>query len=270
MLTLEQLQAGLILPIDKPRCWTSFQAVNKIKSTLRRLYGIKNIKIGHAGTLDPLATGLLLVCIGRATKQIPSLQDGDKVYTGTLILGATTSCYDLERPIDAYHPYEHISLPMLEAEAQHFVGTISQIPPIFSAVKIGGQRAYTYARADDPTAVPQAKDVTVHSFQITDFRSPKPRTPNSKPRTPNSKLQTPNSHLYNNPQGTVPDHLPQADFRIHCGKGTYIRSLARDLGIAIGSGAFLSALRREQVGNYTVARALQLEQVENYLTQLDS
>lgn len=266
MLTLEQLQAGLILPIDKPRCWTSFQAVNKVKSTLRRLYGIKNIKIGHAGTLDPLATGLLLVCIGRATKQIPTLQDGDKVYTGTLVLGATTPCYDLERPVDAYYPYEHITPESLEAEASRLTGNIEQVPPIFSAVKIAGQRAYTYARADEPSAQPQAKTVSVHSFQITAFRPG--GTPESEFRIQNSKFEIPTAHLYNNPQGEVPAHLPQADFRIECGKGTYIRSLARDLGLALGSGAFLSALRRERVGNYTVGSALQLEQVETYLNIL--
>lgn len=266
MLTLDQLQAGLILPIDKPRCWTSFQAVNKVKSTLRRLYGIKNIKIGHTGTLDPLATGLLLVCIGRATKQIATLQDGDKVYTGTLVLGATTPCYDLERPIDAYYPYDHITLELIKAEAEHLTGVIEQVPPIFSAVKIAGQRAYTYARADDPSAQPKAKMVNVHSFIITAFRPG--ATPDAEFKVQNSELKTPPTHLYNNPQGEIPEALPRADFRVSCGKGTYIRSLARDLGVALGSGAFLSALRREQVGDYTVDSALQLSQVEPHLAQL--
>lgn len=268
MLSLDQIQAGLILPIDKPRCWTSFQTVNKVKSVLRRLYGIKNIKIGHAGTLDPLATGLLLVCIGRATKQIAILQDGDKVYTGTIVLGATTPCYDLERPIDAYFPYQHITPELIKAEAERLTGIIEQVPPIFSAVKIDGQRAYTYARADDPSAQPKAKMVNVHSFLITDFRPGAPFGSESKIQNPKIEMQNPTSHLYNNPQGEIPDALPQADFLISCGKGTYIRSLARDLGLALGSGAFLSALRREQVGNYTVDTSLQLDQVEAYLTQL--
>lgn len=266
MLTLDQLQAGLILPIDKPRCWTSFQAVNKVKSTLRRLYGIKNIKIGHAGTLDPLATGLLLVCIGRATKQIATLQDGDKVYTGTLVLGATTPCYDLERPIDAYYPYDHITLELLKTETQRLTGNLMQVPPIFSAVKIAGQRAYTYARADDPSAQPKAKMVNVHSFTITAFRPG--ATPDAEFKVQNSELKIPPTHLYNNPQGEIPEALPRADFRVSCGKGTYIRSLARDLGVALGSGAFLSALRREQVGDYPVDSALQLSQVESHLAQL--
>lgn len=266
MITLDQLQAGIVIPIDKPRQWTSFQAVNKIKAVVRNTYGLKKFKIGHAGTLDPLATGLLLVCIGKATKTIPQLQDGDKVYTGTLVFGATTPCYDLERPVDQYYPYEHITLASLQAAAQQFTGTILQVPPMFSAVKIAGQRAYEYARTDDPTVTIQPKPVNVYSFEITAFRPGSQNTPitQSTPITQN----TPSKNLYNHPLGEVPIHLPQADFRIHCGKGTYIRSLARDLGLALGSGAFLSALRREQVGTYTIANALQLDQVKTHLEQL--
>lgn len=279
MITLEQLQAGIVLPIDKPRQWTSFQAVNKIKAIVRKSYGhrdqsgakadpnvgLKKFKIGHAGTLDPLATGLLLVCLGKATKTIPQLQDGDKVYTGTFVLGATTPCYDLERPIDSYYPYEHITPALLEQTLPQFTGTIMQVPPMFSAVKIEGQRAYEYARLDDPTVTIQPKPVNIYSFEITAFRQ---GTANVAAPTVTTEAVDLNArHLYDNPLGTVPAHLPQADFRIHCGKGTYIRSIARDLGLALGSGAFLSALRREQIGQYTVADALQLEQVEDYLTR---
>ena len=264
MITLEQLQAGIVLPIDKPRQWTSFQAVNKVKAVVRNAYGLKKFKIGHAGTLDPLATGLLLVCLGKATKSIPQLQDGDKVYTGTMVLGATTPCYDLEQAVDQYHPYEHITRELLDTTVGQFTGTILQVPPMFSAVKVDGQRAYEYARRDDPTVTIQPKPVTVYSFEITDFR------PGSACPSCNSTLSSQaglTRNLYKDPQGTVPPHLPQADFRIHCGKGTYIRSLARDLGVALGSGAFLSALRREQVGEYTVDRALQLDQVTDYLAK---
>ena len=285
MLTQEQLLAGLVLPIDKPRQWTSFQAVNKIKAVVRNLYGqrdtngakaainggLKKFKIGHAGTLDPLATGLLLVCIGKATKDIPRLQDGDKVYTGTLVLGATTPCYDLERPVDQYYPYEHITAESLQAVAQQFTGTILQVPPMFSAVKISGQRAYEYARTDDPTVTIQPKPVNVYSFEITAFRKGQdnPENPDApeNPENPENP-DIPQKNLYKNPLGEVPPHLPQADFRIHCGKGTYIRSLARDLGLALGSGAFLSALRREQVGTYNVANALQIDDVASYLQNL--
>ena len=297
MVTVEQLQEGIVLPIDKPRQWTSFQAVNKIKAVVRNTYGkrdasgakaglnggLKKIKIGHAGTLDPLATGLLLVCLGKATKTIPTLQDGDKVYTGTFILGATTPCYDLERPIDRYYPYEHITPELLQQTLPQFTGTIMQVPPMFSAVKISGQRAYEYARLDDPTVTIQPKPVNIYSFEITDFRpgneesecvnasmrecvSTDASATNALTHSHNNTLKKAH-HLYDNPLGTVPPHLPQADFRIHCGKGTYIRSLARDLGLALGSGAFLSALRREQIGSYSVADALRLDEVETYLTK---
>ena len=267
MLSLEQLLAGVVVPIDKPRQWTSFQAVNKVKAAVRNLYGLKKFKIGHAGTLDPLATGLLLVCVGKATKSIPQLQDGDKVYTGTLVLGATTPCYDLEQAVDHYYPYEHITPELLRQQAATLTGPILQVPPMFSAVKIDGQRAYEYARRDDPTVTIQPKPVTVYSFEITAFRpgqGPAGATETDAAAGPTAK------NLYQNPLGEVPAHLPQADFRIACGKGTYIRSLARDLGEALGSGAFLSALRREQVGSYTVDRALQLDQVSDYLITVES
>ncbi|MBQ8703925.1 MAG: tRNA pseudouridine(55) synthase TruB [Bacteroidales bacterium] len=276
MVTLEQLQAGLVLPIDKPRQWTSFQAVNKIKAVVRNTYGLKKFKIGHAGTLDPLATGLLLVCLGKATKLIPRLQDGDKVYTGTFVLGATTPCFDLEQAIDRYYPYEHITPARLREEAARLTGTIMQVPPMFSAVKVDGQRAYEYARRDDPSVTIQPKPVQVYSFEITDFRPASPPaplrlergadTPCIPPPSPIAEGTGVRPHLYDHPQGEVPPHLPQADFRISCGKGTYIRSLARDLGEALGSGAFLSALRREQIGSYTVDQALRLDEVHNHLT----
>ena len=273
MITIEQLQAGIVLAVDKPRQWTSFQAVNKIKAIVRNAYGLKKFKIGHAGTLDPLATGLLLVCLGKATKTIPQLQDGDKVYTGTFVFGATTPCFDLERPIDHYYPYEHITPAMLEQRLSQFTGTVMQVPPMFSAVKIDGLRAYEYARRDqqgattsqspdDPTVTIQPKPVNIYSFEITAFRHGTADV--AAPTVATEAVDLDARHLYNNPLGTVPAHLPQADFRIYCGKGTYIRSIARDLGLALGSGAFLSALRREQIGSYTVANALQLDQVEDY------
>lgn len=267
MVSLEQLQAGIVLPIDKPRQWTSFQAVNKIKAVVRNTYGLKKFKIGHAGTLDPLATGLLLVCIGKATKTIPQLQDGDKVYTGTFVFGATTPCYDLERAVDHYYPYEHITPALLEQTLPQFTGTILQVPPMFSAVKIAGQRAYEYARLDDPSVVIQPKPVTVYSFEITAFRGGEvDKLKVDKLERPVNVSTYQRINLYKTPLGEVPPQLPQADFRIHCGKGTYIRSIARDIGLALGSGAFLSALRREQIGTYTVDQALQLDQVEDFLT----
>ena len=296
MFTLEQLQAGIVIPVDKPRQWTSFQAVNKIKAVVKNIVrseklGVSSststphsslptpnykIKVGHAGTLDPLATGLLLVCVGKATKSIPQLQDGDKVYTGTIVFGATTPCYDLERPVDRYYPYEHITRELVEETSRRFTGTILQVPPMFSAVKVAGQRAYEYARTDDPSVTIQPKPVTVYSFEITDFREGVQGSATERkvvqddsfgqqycPGTPQHSLALPSTtHLYKHPLGEVPPHLPQADFRIKCGKGTYIRSLARDLGEALGSGAFLSSLRREQIGTYNVADAISPDQAE--------
>lgn len=266
MITIEQLQAGIVLPIDKPRQWTSFQAVNKVKAVVRNKYGLKKFKIGHAGTLDPLATGLLLVCIGKATKTIPELQDGDKIYTGTMVLGATTPCYDLEQAIDQYYPYEHITTALVDEKRHLFEGEIMQVPPMFSAVKIDGQRAYEIARGEvEGEKNIEPKKVNIYSFEITAFRKGQnnPTTPIT-PTTPASPRQ---SHLYDNPKGTVPQELPQIDFRIRCGKGTYIRSLARDFGLALGSGAFLSALRREQVGKYSIDNAITIDQIE---TSFDS
>ncbi len=262
MITIEQIQDGLVIPLDKPRQWTSFQAVNKIKAVVRNRYGLKKFKIGHAGTLDPLATGLLLVCLGKATKTIPQLQDGDKLYTGTMVLGATTPCYDMERAIDNYYPFEHITPTLLDEKRRLFEGEIMQVPPMFSAVKIDGQRAYEYARLDDPTAIIKPKPVQVYSFEITAFRKGIKNIQSSQNIQNTQDSQT--THLYDNPQCIVPSHLPQVDFRIHCGKGTYIRSIARDFGLALGSGAFLSALRREQVGPYTIDQAITIDQVEDF------
>ena len=178
MVTLEQLQDGIVLPIDKPRQWTSFQAVNKVKAVVRNTYGLKKFKIGHAGTLDPLATGLLLVCIGKATKTIPQLQDGDKVYTGTLVLGATTPCYDLERPVDHFYPYEHITAQLLNETVRQFTGTIIQVPPMFSAVKIDGQRAYEYARTSTASRSPPS----ARALYVTLLLPPIHRRPKTYPR----------------------------------------------------------------------------------------
>jgi tRNA pseudouridine55 synthase len=273
VITLEQLQDGIVLPIDKPRQWTSFQAVNKIKAVVRNTYGLKKFKIGHAGTLDPLATGLLLVCLGKATKRIPQLQDGDKVYTCTLVFGATTPCFDLEQAVDQYYPYEHITRQLIEDTLTRFTGTVMQVPPMFSAVKIDGQRAYEIARTNnDGPRDPQPpasdlikpKPVRIYSIELTDFRPGSTSPASQASPTGAASLPNPTRNLYKEPQGEVPSHLPQADLRIHCGKGTYIRSLARDLGQALGSGAFLSALRREQIGDYSVDQALQLDQVASF------
>lgn len=269
-ITPEELKEGLVIPVDKPRGWSSFQVVNKLKWQIKRELNVKKFKIGHAGTLDPLATGLLLVCVGPATKLIPSLQEGEKSYCGTMVLGATTPCFDLEQAIDSYHPTAQINEELVASVRQRFVGRLRQVPPMFSAVKVDGQRAYEAARNGEEQDI-KAKDVTIHEFLITSYRPGTPvwkspslgvagfvpgkATPASADRT---EAATPRKQLYRNPQGCVPDFLPQVDFEVRCSKGTYIRSLARDFGIALGSGAFLSALRRTRIGDHTVAEAITL------------
>ena len=255
---------GAVIAIDKPVQWTSFQVVGKLKWHLKRTFGLTKFKIGHAGTLDPLASGLLLVCIGSATKRIDELQAGEKVYSGTMVLGATTPCYDLEQAIDAYYPTEGIDAESIDKARQRFIGTIEQVPPQFSAVKVDGQRAYRSARDGEEVQI-ASKKVTINDFTITAFR------PGDNSRT----YETPcaagdkgilQRNLYRAPQGSVPDGLPQIDFRITCGKGTYIRSIARDFGIALGSGAFLSALRRERIGDYCLSDAIAIDDIESVIT----
>ncbi|MBC7861798.1 MAG: tRNA pseudouridine(55) synthase TruB [Bacteroidia bacterium] len=182
----------------------------------------QKLKIGHAGTLDPLATGLLLVCTGKKTKEISLLQDLTKEYTGTFFLGATTPCFDLEKEIDEHFPTEHITEELIREAAKHFTGTQMQEPPIFSAVKIKGQRAYDMARAGE-TFVVHSKEITISEFEITRIA------------------------------------IPEVDFRIVCSKGTYIRSIARDFGKKLNSGAYLQALCRSRIGNYELKDALELE-----------
>jgi tRNA pseudouridine55 synthase len=205
---------GEVLLLDKPYHWTSFDVVNKLRG------GLKMKKIGHAGTLDPLATGLLIICTGKMTKQIDLFQGWEKEYTGTFILGKTTPSYDLETPFDSESPYEHITAAQVEAVAKSLTGPLAQIPPAHSAIKIGGQRAYKKARAGKDIKL-EPRAVEVHTFEITAF-------------TP-----------------------PEVHFRIVCSKGTYIRSLARDLGQQLGTGAFLAALRRTRIGDKHVDDAIE-------------
>ncbi|TGE16282.1 tRNA pseudouridine(55) synthase TruB [Hymenobacter elongatus] len=212
-------EAGEILLLDKPLTWTSFDVVRKVKNTLR----IK--KIGHAGTLDPLATGLLILCTGKLTKQIDLIQAQEKEYTGTFRLGQTTPSFDLETPVDAELPFEHLTPEALHAAAEAFTGLLQQTPPLYSAVKVNGERAYELARRGD-TAEIKSKEVTIKVFELTSIA------------------------------------LPEVQFRVVCTKGTYIRSLARDFGQHLGCGAHLSALVRTRIGDYHVADALSLEAVQ--------
>lgn len=216
---------GEILLINKPLGWTSFQAVNKLKHGLKKHDSLLvdgkhvHLKIGHAGTLDPLATGLLIVCTGKKTKDIQSFQDLKKEYTGTFFIGATTPCYDLEKPIDRTFPADHITEEMIRATAENFIGQQEQVPPIFSAVMVNGKRAYDIAR-DGGTVELKSRPIEIMEFEIT-------------------RIQ-----------------LPEVDFRIVCTKGTYIRSIARDFGLALKSGAHLTRLCRTKIGDYNVKNAL--------------
>ncbi len=215
----EDFQNGQVLLIDKPLQWTSFQAVNKMKWVLKSKLNLKKIKIGHAGTLDPLATGLLLVCTGKFTKRITELQGQAKEYTGTFYIGATTPSYDLETEIDHTFPTSHITDALIHETILQFLGEIDQKPPIFSAIKKEGIRLYEHARAGETVEIASRK-TTIHEFEITRIA------------------------------------LPEIDFRVVCSKGTYIRSLAFDFGKALNSGAHLIALRRTKIGDYDVKNAM--------------
>lgn len=267
-MTIEELLAGQILLIDKPYGWTSFQSVNKVKAAIRRATGLKKFKIGHAGTLDPLATGLLLVCVGRATKEIPYLQDGEKVYTGTMVLGATTPCYDMEQGVDKTYPTQHITPQLVEKVRNLFLGPQQQVPPMFSAVKINGQRAYQYARTDGQPMEIEPKSITIHEFQTHNLR-PAEATAIPQPAPQDeTHLKKSAPHLYDNPQGFIPEGTMMLDFKVKCSKGTYIRSLARDFGAELQSGAFLSSLRREQIGDRNVDQALSLDTIDEHISGL--
>ena len=223
MLTIDQYLEGQFLMIDKPLNWTSFQAVNKLKYALINHVGLpKKFKIGHAGTLDPLATGLLLICTGKFTKRISELQGQVKEYTGTFFVGATTPSYDLETEIDQRFEINHIDEVLINEAVKTFLGEIDQKPPIYSAIKKDGVRLYEHARAGETVEIASRK-TTIYEFEITRI------------------------------------NLPKIDFRIKCSKGTYIRSIAFDFGKALNSGAHLTALRRTKIGDYDVIEALDIE-----------
>lgn len=220
---------GKVLLIDKPLEWTSFQVVNKIRWHIKKKFGLKKIKVGHAGTLDPLATGLLILCIGKETKNISTYQGQIKEYTGTFTLGATTPSYDLETEIDQTFPTNHITEELLESTLQQFLGEIDQKPPIFSAIKKDGKRLYELARKGQTTEI-KSRKVNILEFEITNM------------------------------------DLPNLEFRVVCSKGTYIRSLAHDFGLALNSGAHLSELRRTKIGDFLVSNA---KTIESFVTALE-
>lgn len=222
MFTAEDYLNGQVLLIDKPLNWTSFQTVNKLRWEIRQVLDIKKIKVGHAGTLDPLATGLLVICTGKMTKQIDTFQVQIKEYTGTLVIGSTTPSYDLETEVDSTFSTNHITANLIHRTTQQFIGNLKQLPPIYSAIKKDGKRLYEFARAGETVEI-KPRLISINEFEITKIND------------------------------------LEVDFRVVCSKGTYIRSLAHDFGKALNSGAHLSALRRTKIGDFNVADAISVE-----------
>ncbi len=215
-------EEGEVLLINKPLTWSSFDVINRFRFFLRKQCGIQKIKVGHAGTLDPLADGLLIVCTGKFTKRIDEFQGQEKEYTGTFRLGATTPSFDLEHEVDYTYETGHITETMIYEAAKKFTGDLEQVPPVFSAIKVGGKRAYKFARNEQDLEL-NSRPVNIREFEITRIE------------------------------------MPDVDFRISCSKGTYIRSLARDFGLALDSGAHLTSLRRTRIGEFLLKDAWELD-----------
>jgi len=228
-MTVEDFKNGQVLLIDKPLDWTSFQVVNKIRGTIKKQFNLRKIKVGHAGTLDPLATGLLIICTGKFTKRIEEFQSQIKEYTGTFTIGSTTPSYDLETEINEHFTTEHITDKLIRDTTDLFTGEIEQKPPMFSAIKKDGKRLYELARAGETIEI-KSRKVTISEFEITKI------------------------------------DLPKIEFKVVCSKGTYIRSLAYDFGKALHSGAHLSSLRRTKIGNYSSKDAYSIDMFLNTIS----
>ncbi|MCH5225642.1 MAG: tRNA pseudouridine(55) synthase TruB [Muribaculaceae bacterium] len=224
------LVSGEIIAIDKPLGWTSFDAVKRLRGAVQRRLKVRRFKVGHAGTLDPLASGVLLVCTGRATRRIEELQSGEKEYVATVKLGATTPSFDLETEIDATYPVTHINEERVRRALESFRGEIMQVPPVYSAVKVDGKRAYKYARRGDDLEL-KAKPIEIKEIQLLKFEG------------------------------------DEIEFRVKCSKGTYIRALARDLGRALDSGAHLTGLRRTQVGSHRIEDCLAIDEAVDLISK---
>jgi tRNA pseudouridine55 synthase len=219
---------GELLLVDKPYGWTSFDVVNSLRYTIKKGLGIKKIKVGHAGTLDPLATGLLIICTGKLTKQIETFQGQDKIYVGSMHIGETTPSYDKETEVDQKYDTSEITNEVLDSTVKSFMGEITQTPPIYSAVKIEGKRAFEYARKDDEVKI-KSREVIISEFKLLNYK------------------------------------LPEIDFLVHCSKGTYIRSLVNDFGKAMDNGAYMSGLRRTAIGEFSVNDAHEVEELKEII-----
>jgi len=241
-----KFQIGQYILIDKPLTWTSFDVVNKVRWLIRQEYKLKKLKVGHAGTLDPLATGLLILCTGKLTKTIDAVQTQEKEYTGVITLGATTASYDLEKPVDIEYPTEHITEDLIKEVAKSFIGEQEQTAPMHSAKKIDGKRAYEYAREGEVVVI-KSNTINIKEFevQVCDFAG-------------NEMLE--DSKINQEPPYQNGIHV---QFRIVCSKGTYIRAIARDLGEKLNSGGYLSKLVRTKIGDFNVADAITIEEVSS-------
>lgn len=250
-------QAGEILVFNKPYRWTSFNVVAKVRGELSHRLGVKKLKVGHAGTLDPLATGVLIICTGKSTKLIDELQAHTKEYVATIKLGATTPSFDMETAEDATYPTEHITRELVEEKLKAFVGRIEQIPPTFSAVKVDGKRAFKYARKGEDIEL-KPKILVIDELEILHFGQQ--TTDNGQQTTdedPRERIKYQSGNL------TDP-HL-SLTIRVVCSKGTYIRALARDIGRALGSGGYLTGLIRTRIGKYTLQDCMDIEQFPQWL-----
>lgn len=258
----EQLPKGFVLLIDKPLGWTSFDVVNKVRYWISKRLGVKRAKVGHAGTLDPLATGLLVICVGEYTRRIDTFQGQEKEYTGTMTFGAVTASFDLEKPVEAVEPTQPLSDALLEQARSSLTGTIEQFPPVFSAVKVDGKRLYKHARKGNDLEL-QARQVHIDTFELSPLY----------PTGPITQTEPLDIAGKGHPIWLYPNYGAglRSDFRIVCGKGTYIRSMAYDLGEQTGNGAYLSALRRTRIGDFKIEQAWNIrsliEQIQSATVQ---
>ena len=268
--SIEDYPEGIIIPIDKPYRWTSADVIRKVKFAAIRHFGKKNLKVGHAGTLDPLATGVLLVCIGKATKLAETLQSHDKEYVAGITFGATTPSYDLEKEIDRLFPYEHISEDSVREALPAFIGEQDQIAPLFSAKSVDGVRAYELARKlhkegktldDAAEELIRVSRISISELELLEFAPKEWEGSFSKPASSEADGKADSASSRINVTDNSALGLPKATVRMACSKGTYVRAFARDLGEALGSGAHLDSLQRSRSGIFRVENALTVDQV---------
>ncbi|MGM9786239.1 MAG: tRNA pseudouridine synthase B [Candidatus Cryptobacteroides sp.] len=277
--SIDDYPEGIIIPVDKPYRWTSADVIRKVKYASIRHFGKKNLKVGHAGTLDPLATGVLLVCIGKATKLAESLQNHDKEYIAGITFGATTPSYDLEKEIDRFFPYEHITEEAVKQALEGFIGDQEQVAPLFSAKSVDGVRAYELARKlhreggsmdDAARELIRTSRIRIDKAELLSFSAASPLSPaRNILQAPSPEEPANEGHSSASSRINVTDNsslgLPRAVVRIACSKGTYIRAFARDIGEALGTGAHLDSLQRSATGMFRVENALSIDQVISVL-----